>query len=67
MVHPAGKGFDDTLHLELEEQGGQLSDGDAGLYAENVQLQVVGLLKQADNLLFWFREIREEISFDSIG
>jgi Tfp pilus assembly ATPase PilU len=67
MIHTAGEGFDDAFHFELEKDGCELSDRDAGLDTEDIELQVVGLLKQADNLLFWFREIREEISFDSIG
>ena len=67
MVHPAGEGRDNARHRELEEQGRELSDGDAGLYTEDVQLQVVDLLELLhDSRLLW-REAWEEISLDSIG
>ena len=57
MVHPTNERFDDTFHLKLEEQGGQLSDRDAGLHTEDVQLQVVGLLEQTDDAGFLRREV----------
>ena len=66
MVHAAGERLDDALHLELEEQGGQLSDGDAGLHAENVQLQVVSLLEQTDDATFLRREVRKQSPFDAL-
>ena len=59
VVGASGEGFDDAFHFELEKEGGELSDGDVGLDADDVQLQVVGLLKQGDNLLFLGREVRE--------
>ena len=67
MIHAAGEGFDDAFHFELEKEGCELSDGDAGLDTDDIQLQVVGLLKETNNLSLWFCQVRKEISFDSIG
>ena len=67
MIHAAGEGFDHTFHLELEQESGQLSDRQACLHADDIQLQVVGLLKETDDLLFFWCQVWEEISFDSIG
>ncbi len=63
VVGAAGEGFDDAFHFELEKEGGELSDGDVGLDADDVQLQVVGLLKQADDLLFLGREVWKQLAF----
>ena len=59
VVGAAGEGLDDAFHFELEEEGGELADGDVGLDADDVQLQVVGLLEQADDLLFLGCEVRK--------
>lgn len=67
MIHTAGEGFDDAFHFELEKEGCELSDGDAGLDTEDIKLQVVGLLKQTDDCLFFWCQVGKEISFDSIG
>ena len=67
MIHTTGEGFDNTFHFELEQEGSELSDGDAGLDTEDIELQVVGLLKQTDDCLFFWCQVRKEISFDSIG
>ena len=67
MVHTASEGLHDTLHLELEQEGCELSDRNAGLHADDIQLQIIGLLKEANNLSFWFREVRETTPFDAVG
>lgn len=66
MIHAAGEGFYDAFHFELEEEGCELSDGDAGLDADDVELQIVGLLEQTDDLLFIRCQIGEERTFDTI-
>jgi len=45
VIHTAGQWLYHTLHLQPEEQGSELSDGDPRLHAEDIQLQVVGLLQ----------------------
>ena len=52
MIHTPSEGLDDAFHFELEKESRELSDGDAGLDADDIKLQVVGLLKQTDYLLF---------------
>jgi len=64
VVGAAGEGLDDAFHFELEEEGGELADGDVGLDADDVQLQVVGLLKQADDLLFLGCEVRKQLTLN---
>ena len=44
MINTACQWFDDALHLQREEQGGELTDGDVATHAEDIQLQVVGLV-----------------------
>ena len=44
MVGATSQRPDHSLHLKLEKEGSKLTYGDIGLYRENVQLQVVGLL-----------------------
>ena len=63
VVGASGEGLDDAFHFELEKEGGELSDGDVGLDADDVQLQVVSLLKQADNLLLLGCEVWEQLAF----
>ena len=49
MIHPPSQRLDDTLHLELEEDGREAADGNRGFDTEDIQLQVVGVLKYADD------------------
>ena len=59
MVGSAGHRAYDALHFQLEKDGRELADGDVGLDADDVQLQVVGLLEQADDLLLLRRQVGE--------
>ena len=52
MVGTTSQGLDHTFHFESEEDGVELVDRNVGLDADDVQLQVVGILKQTDDLLF---------------
>ena len=66
MVGATGHGFHDTLHLQREQQGGQLADGDIGLHADGVQLQVVGLSQQVDEELLVIGEIGKKLSLHGL-
>ena len=52
MIHAPSEGLDDAFHFELEKEGCELSDRDTGFDADDIELQVVGLLKLTDDLLF---------------
>ena len=67
MIHAASEGLYHALHLQLEEQSRQLSDRDASLHADDVQLQVVGLFQQTHNARLIRREIHKQAPFDTLG
>ena len=50
----------DTLHLQLEEQGGELSDGDVCLYGELVELEIAAFIKDSGDSLFVITEVGED-------
>ena len=66
MVHATSEGLYHTFHFQLEEEGGKLAYGETRFHAEDIQLQVVGLLEEVDDSLFLRRQVWEEISLDSI-
>ena len=67
MIHATCKRLDDTFHLQLEEQGSQLSDRDTGFYTEDVQLQISGMLQQTDECGVRRGKVWKESYHDAIG
>lgn len=67
VVGAASVGFQHAFHLELEEEGGELADGNVGLHGDDVLLQVVGRAEQVDHLLLLGREVGEELALDAVG
>ena len=65
MITASSQRSDDTLHLQLKQEGCQSSDGNARLYTEDIQLQIVCFLKTIYDHLFFLRQLREEMAFDS--
>ena len=53
MIGAPRQRSDDTLHLQLKQEGCQSSDGNARLYTEDVQLQIVRLMKTVYDHLFF--------------
>ena len=67
MIGATSQWSDDAFHLKREEKGCQLTNWDIGFDTDDIELQVVGLLEQADDLLFLGREVWEQLAFDSFG
>ena len=67
VVGAAGVGFQHAFHLELEEESGELANGNVGLHGDDVQLQVVDRAEQVDHLLLLGREVGEELALDAVG
>ena len=66
MVDAAGQRFHDSFHLQSKEQGCELPHGDVRLYRNDILLQVVVLLQETDNGLFFFRQGGEELTLDAL-
>lgn len=53
MVHSPCQSSEDSLHFQLEEEGGEAGDVDVRFHADDVDLKIIGLGEDVDdNLLF---------------
>ena len=65
MIGATSQWSDDAFHLKREEQRCQLANRDIGFDTDDIELQVVGLLEQADDLLFLRRQVWKQLSFNN--
>ena len=55
MVGAASHRFHHTFHFELEKQRRNLTDRQVGMHTQYIYLEIVGLLQQTDDFLFFGR------------
>lgn len=53
MVHSPCQSSEDSLHFQLEEEGGEAGDVDVRFHADDVDLKIIGLGEDADDELLF--------------